>query len=177
LTSRFPHSDLDLDFLARKYEFKVYKHCKTVHCAYTYYYILLEEVNKSSLFSPSSILVVKSFSVERTEDGFSLPLLTACSLFRLQLPFKCFDFFKKECQRLLSGFSFGFKASLVLFLLFKFGDCSTISRIVFVLVTKVIPVDVDSNASCFTCFSSGSSSPEVAAFCPTLPLVYFIDRA
>jgi hypothetical protein len=40
-----------------------------------------------------------------------------------------------------------------------------------------IPVAVDSNASCFTCFSSGSSSPEVAEFCPTLRLVYFISRA
>jgi hypothetical protein len=40
-----------------------------------------------------------------------------------------------------------------------------------------IPVPVDSNASCFTCFSSGSSSPEVAEFCPTLRLVYFIARS
>jgi hypothetical protein len=38
-------------------------------------------------------------------------------------------------------------------------------------------VDVCSNASCFTCFSSGSSSPEVAEFCPTLRLVYFIAWA
>jgi hypothetical protein len=37
-----------------------------------------------------------------------------------------------------------------------------------------IPVDVDSNASCFTCFNYGSSSSEVAEFCPTLRLVYFI---
>jgi hypothetical protein len=40
-----------------------------------------------------------------------------------------------------------------------------------------IPVAFDSNASCFNCFSSGSSSPEVAEFCPTLLLVYFIARA
>jgi hypothetical protein len=39
-----------------------------------------------------------------------------------------------------------------------------------------INVDVDSNASCFTCFSSGSSSPEVAEFCPTLRLVYLLLR-
>jgi hypothetical protein len=32
-----------------------------------------------------------------------------------------------------------------------------------------IHVDVYSNASCFTCFSSDSSSPEVAGFCPNLP--------
>jgi hypothetical protein len=31
-----------------------------------------------------------------------------------------------------------------------------------------IPVDIYSNASCFTCFSSGSSSPDAAEFCPTL---------
>jgi hypothetical protein len=40
-----------------------------------------------------------------------------------------------------------------------------------------IPVDMYSNARCFTCFSSGSSSPEVAEFCPTLCLVYFIAWA
>jgi hypothetical protein len=97
----------------------------------------LEEVNKYFLFSPSSLIVVKLISVERREDGFSLPLLTACSLFRLQLPFKCINFFEKEGQRLLSGSSFGFKASL--FLLFKFGDCSAISRVVVVPVTIVTP--------------------------------------
>jgi hypothetical protein len=37
-----------------------------------------------------------------------------------------------------------------------------------------IHVAVDYNASCFTCFSSGSSSPEVAEFCLTLRLVYVI---
>jgi hypothetical protein len=41
LTSRFPHSNLDLDFFARKFQIKVHKHCKTVHCAYAYHYILL----------------------------------------------------------------------------------------------------------------------------------------
>jgi hypothetical protein len=40
-----------------------------------------------------------------------------------------------------------------------------------------IPVAVDSNAICFTCFSSGSNSPKVAEFCPTLRLVYVIARA
>jgi hypothetical protein len=97
----------------------------------------LEEVIKHS--SPSSLLVVKLISIERREDGFSLPcsLLTACSLFRLQLPFECINFFKKEneAQRLLSRYSFGFKVSLVLFLLFKFGNRSAISRVVVVLVT------------------------------------------
>jgi hypothetical protein len=39
-----------------------------------------------------------------------------------------------------------------------------------------IPVDVYSNARCFTYFSSGRSSPKVAEFCLTLRLVYFIAR-
>jgi hypothetical protein len=97
----------------------------------------LEEVNKYS--SPSSLLVVKLISVERMDSAFLFTPLTACSLFRLQLPFECINFFEKEYegQRLLSGSSFGFKASLFLFLLFKFGDCSEISRVVVVLVTIV----------------------------------------
>jgi hypothetical protein len=68
-------------------------------------------------------------------------VLTACSLFRLQLPFKCINFFEKETGRPKTSFrvQLGFKASLVVFLLFKFGDCSTISRVVVVLVTIVTP--------------------------------------
>jgi hypothetical protein len=101
----------------------------------------LEEVNKYSSQVSSSLLVVKVISVARTKDGFRLPLLTACSLFRLQLPFECINFFEKnkEGQRLLSRSSLVFKASLVLFLLFKFGNCSVISRVVVVLVTIVTP--------------------------------------
>jgi hypothetical protein len=38
-------------------------------------------------------------------------------------------------------------------------------------------IPVDSNVRCFMCFSSGSSLPEVAEFCPTLRLVYFIAQA
>jgi hypothetical protein len=68
-------------------------------------------------------------------SAFLGALLTACSLFRLQFPFECINLFEKEGQRLLSGSSFGFKASL--FLLFKFGDCSAISGVVVVLVTIV----------------------------------------
>jgi hypothetical protein len=66
--------------------------------------------------------VVKLISVERREEGFSRALLTACSLFKLQLPFEFINFFKKnkEGQRLLSGSGFGFKVSLAAFLLFKF---------------------------------------------------------
>jgi hypothetical protein len=81
-----------------------------------------EEVNKYS--SPSSLLVGKLISVERMDSAFLGALLTACSLFRIQFHFKCINFFEKckEGQRLLSGSSFGFKASLVLFLLFKFGN-------------------------------------------------------
>jgi hypothetical protein len=88
------------------------------------------------LSSSSSPLLVKLISLERKEDGFSLPIHTACSLFWLQIPFKSINFFEKtkEGQR-LSGSSFGFKASP--FMLFKFGDCSAISRVVVVLVTIV----------------------------------------
>jgi hypothetical protein len=53
------------------------------------------------------------------------------------LPFKYINFFEKEGQRLLSGYSFGFKVRL--FLLFEFGNCSAISRVVVVLVTIVTP--------------------------------------
>jgi hypothetical protein len=41
LISRFPHSDLDPDFIAPKFQIKVHKHCKAVYCAYAYHYILL----------------------------------------------------------------------------------------------------------------------------------------
>jgi hypothetical protein len=97
-----------------------------------------EEVNKYSCFSPSSLLVVKLISVERMDSAF---VLFFCSLFRLQLPFKCINFFKKEKegQRFLSGYSSGFKANLVVFLLFKFSNCSAISRVVVVLVSIVTP--------------------------------------
>jgi hypothetical protein len=99
----------------------------------------LEEVNKYSFLSPSSLIVVKLNSVERMDSAFLCALLTACSLFRIHLPFECINFFKKEAkpQILLSESSFGFKASI--FLLFKFGNCSAISRVVVVLFTIVTP--------------------------------------
>jgi hypothetical protein len=99
----------------------------------------LEEINNYQVSSSSSLLVIKLISVEKMDSAFLVSLLTACSLFRLQLPFECINFFEKEGQRLLSGLSFGFKASLVLFLLFKFGNFSAISRVVVVLVTIVTP--------------------------------------
>jgi hypothetical protein len=97
----------------------------------------LEEVNNYSCSSPSSLLVVKLISVEKMDSAFLITLLTVCSLFRLQLPFECINFFKKEKehQRMLSGSSFGFKASL--FLMFKFVNCSAISCVVVDLVTIV----------------------------------------
>jgi hypothetical protein len=49
------------------------------------------------------------------------------------LTFECICFFEKVVKRIHSGSSFGFKASL--FLLFAFGGCSEISRVVVVLVT------------------------------------------
>jgi hypothetical protein len=99
----------------------------------------LEEIKKYSSLVSSSLIVVKLISVERKEDGFSLPLLTACTLFRLQLPFECIYFFEKEtkCKSLLSGSSFGSKVSLVVFLLLKFGNRSAIGSVVVVLVTIV----------------------------------------
>jgi hypothetical protein len=77
------------------------------------------------------------------DSAFLVSLLTACSLFRLQLPFEYINFFEKtgEGQRLLSGSSFGLKASHLFFLLFEFGNCSAISRVVVVLVTMVTPHD------------------------------------
>jgi hypothetical protein len=56
----------------------------------------LEEVNKYS--SPSSLLVVKLISLERMDLAFLVSLLTACSLFRLQLPFKFINFFKNKSK-------------------------------------------------------------------------------
>jgi hypothetical protein len=99
----------------------------------------LEEVNKYSFFSPSSILVVKLTSLERMDSAFLVPLLTACSLFRLQLPFEWINFFEKnkKGQRLLCKPRFGFLAKL--FLLFEFGNRSTISRFIVVLVIIVTP--------------------------------------
>jgi hypothetical protein len=47
LISCFPLSELDLDFLARKFQIKVHNHCKTVNCAYAYHYILLSGVDDS----------------------------------------------------------------------------------------------------------------------------------
>jgi hypothetical protein len=44
---------------------------------------------------------------------------------------------KKNAKDFLTSLRFGFKASL--FLLFEFGDCSEISRVVVVLVTIVTP--------------------------------------
>jgi hypothetical protein len=45
LTSRLPQRDLDLDFFARKFQIKVHKNCKTVHCVYAYLYILLWDIS------------------------------------------------------------------------------------------------------------------------------------
>jgi hypothetical protein len=58
----------------------------------------LEEVNKYSYCKPSSLLVVKLISVERMDSAFLGALLTACSLFRLQLQllFECINFLKTK---------------------------------------------------------------------------------
>jgi hypothetical protein len=102
-----------------------------------------EEVNKYSCSSPSSLLVVKFISIERMDSVFLVSPLAACSLFRLQLqiPFECINFFKKEQtgQRLLFGSRFEFKTSLFAFLLLKFGNSSSISHFVVILMTIVTP--------------------------------------
>jgi hypothetical protein len=46
LTSRFPHSNLDLDFFARKFQIKVHIHCKMVYCVYAYQYILIRTIQR-----------------------------------------------------------------------------------------------------------------------------------
>jgi hypothetical protein len=38
----WPLSDLELDFLARKFQIKVHKYCKPLHFAYAYHFILLK---------------------------------------------------------------------------------------------------------------------------------------
>jgi hypothetical protein len=84
-------------------------------------------------------MLIKLISVERMDSAFFCALLTDCSLFKLQLPFKCINFPEREttCHRLLSWSSYGFKARL--FLLIKVGDCSAINRVVILLVTIVTP--------------------------------------
>jgi hypothetical protein len=67
------------------------------------------------------------------DSAFLLLLQTGFSGFNCLL--SALIFLEKQGQRLPSGSSFGFKASLYLFLLFKFGKCYAISRVVVVLVT------------------------------------------
>jgi hypothetical protein len=64
--------------------------------------------------------------------------------------------------------------------------CSGLTQSVFILdrvksgsyeFPLKIPVDVCSNARCFTSFSSDSNLPEVLEFCLTLCLVYVITSA
>jgi hypothetical protein len=73
------------------------------------------------------------------DSAFLGALLTAFSLFRLQLPFKCINFFEKEKGRPKTSFQvqLWLQSKPCFFLLFKFGDCSAINRVVVVLVTIV----------------------------------------
>jgi hypothetical protein len=99
----------------------------------------LEEVNKYSLFSPSSLLVVKLISVERMDSALLLLLLAVFSGFNCSCLLSALisSQNEKEGQRLLSVSGFGFKT--ILFLLFKFGNISAISSYAVVLVTIVTP--------------------------------------
>jgi hypothetical protein len=92
-------------------------------------------VTKTCRLSKSSLLVDELISIEINEE--SLILLADCILFRIQLPFECINFFKKnnQGQRFIYEFRYGFKASLLL--LFEIGNCSAISFFVVVLVTIV----------------------------------------
>jgi hypothetical protein len=56
----------------------------------------LEEVKKDFVSSPPILLVVKLISVERKEDGFSLPFLASYIIFRLllHLTFECIIYLK-----------------------------------------------------------------------------------
>jgi hypothetical protein len=55
----------------------------------------------------------------------------------LPLPFERIDFFEKECQRLLSNSSFGFKE--ILLLLFELENCSLVCLVFVSVVTIVTP--------------------------------------
>jgi hypothetical protein len=46
---------------------------------------------------------------------------------------------RRQQAKYFFSVNFGLKASLVVFLLFKFGNCSALSRVVVVLVTIVTP--------------------------------------
>jgi hypothetical protein len=81
--------------------------------------------------------VVKLISVERMDSAFLFLLLAVFSGFNYLLSALISSKRKRKAKRLLSGSSFGFKASL--FLVFKFGNFSAISRVVVVLVTIVTP--------------------------------------
>jgi hypothetical protein len=60
----------------------------------------------------------------------------------------------------------------------KSSSCDFPSKIpVDVNVDVDVDVDVDSNARCYTCFSSGSSSPKVVEFYLILRLVHIISWA
>jgi hypothetical protein len=73
LTSRFPHSDLDLNFFARKFQIEVHKHCKTVYCAYAYHYILLFqniEQGKEILFEKADIALFSGIVIDEDPSNF-----------------------------------------------------------------------------------------------------------
>jgi hypothetical protein len=72
---------------------------------------VLEKAKKYSCFSASSLLAVRSISVMRSDSAILGILLAANSIFRLQLPFECIDFFKKEGQRNCFGSRFDFRVN------------------------------------------------------------------
>jgi hypothetical protein len=102
----------------------------------------LEEVNKYSFFTPSSLLVVKLIINFSRKEGFSdlsfiFLLLAIFSGFNCLLSALISSKRKRKAHILRPGSRFGFKARL--FLLFELGNCSAISLVVVVLVIIVTP--------------------------------------
>jgi hypothetical protein len=93
----------------------------------------LEEVNMYSI--PSSLLVVKLISVERMDSAFLFLLLAVFSGFNCLL--NALISSKRKAKDFFPGQSLASKKFF--FMLFEFGNCSAISRVVVVLVTILTP--------------------------------------
>jgi hypothetical protein len=87
--------------------------------------VLLERIRLEEVKTLLSFIITR----------FSLPLLVPCHLLRLQLPFACIDFFKKEKHRILPTETFVLSTSLLL--PFKIFSCSEMSYVAVVHVTRV----------------------------------------
>jgi hypothetical protein len=103
----------------------------------------------------------------------TLSISSSCTLVLIHYDFRCSTTviltlyltlsISSSCTLVLIDYDFRCSTSL---------DMSTVS-----ISYSPVKIPVDSNARCFTCFSSCSSLPEVAEFCPTLHMVYVIAQA